>query len=485
MRPFKVCIILWTIIALLAVLCCLVPSDGWHIGTKVLRWPTVAEMLEIPTPLDSLPHSDVMLSDSADLLSVVTNDVAENTLSMAAPTDTDKIVSLPATRSQSPLSSSRMNDKDTRQYLQAFYEALGTTRSQQVRVVHYGDSQIEEDRISAVLREQLQKVYGGGGVGLIPLHQTIPTRSVRQVTKMNGAIQSTQGGPKRYIVYGPRSMRRPSEEYGVMGQVALMDDSVKSGSEDICISIEPMENDHVYNRFSQVRLLAKGIDADVCVHTDTLCTPVDSQYIARLSTCVTRCSIHLHGKGEVYGVSLEQATGVLVDNIPMRGCSGVVFTQISQEALASFFAQTNTRLIILQFGGNMLPNTENRSTLTGYVNSLRQQVRYMKQCAPDASILFIGPSDMSTRIEGELTTYPLLPYLDRALVRMAHEEEIGYWSLYQAMGERNSMLVWQKRGLAGSDYIHFTRRGADKVGNMLWDYLREPLLLNTTDTITE
>lgn len=483
MRPTKVCVILWTIIALLAVLCCLVPSDGWHIGSKVLRWPTLAEVLEIPTSVDSITSPDVMQSDSTGLLSVVMTDSVPLDTLVVASADTVKVVSRPAIPSQST-SSSQVRDNGTRQYLQAFYDALGTAAKEQVRVVHYGDSQIEEDRISSVLREHLQERYGGGGVGLIPLHQTIPTRSVRQVTKMNGAIQSTQGGPKRYIVYGPRSMRRSSGEYGVMGQVALMDDSIKSGSEDICITIEPMDNGHVYNRFRQVRLLAKGVDADVCIDDDTVCCSVDSQHIAKLPTSVTHCSIHLHGKGEVYGVSLEQATGVLVDNIPMRGCSGAVFTQIRQEALASFFEETNTRLIILQFGGNMLPNTENRSTLAGYVNSLRQQVRYMKQCAPNASILFIGPSDMSTRVEGELTTYPLLPYLDNSLVKMAQEEEIGYWSLYQAMGGHNSMIVWQKRGLAGSDYIHFTRKGADKVGKMLWDYLQEPLLLNT-DTIAE
>ncbi len=366
-----------------------------------------------------------------------------------------------------------VKDVDMRVYLAAFYNALPEARTGQVRVVHYGDSQIEEDRITMVLREQLQREYGGGGVGLIPLHQTIPTRTVRQILQMNGQRQTTQGGPKRYLVYGPKSMRREDGNYGIMGQVAMLNDSLKAGSEHLTLSIEPMENRHTYNYFNQIRLFADGIEGQVNLRRDTIAFRKSG--IASLPDSTTRCSIDLAGIGEVYGISLETKQGIIVDNIPMRGCLGTMFTQIDAAQLEWFFSKTNTRLIIMQFGGNMIPNTEKESTISGYVKSMRRQVQYMKQCAPDAAILFIGPSDMSTRIDGEMTTYPLVPYMDRLLAKMAREEEIGYWSLYQAMGGRNSMLRWQERGWAGSDYVHFSRKGADKVGQMLWEYIKEPV----------
>ncbi|MFT6964701.1 MAG: hypothetical protein ACJAWV_004443, partial [Flammeovirgaceae bacterium] len=37
-----------------------------------------------------------------------------------------------------------------------------------IRIVHYGDSQIEGDRITEYLRNRLQKRFGGCGVGMIP-----------------------------------------------------------------------------------------------------------------------------------------------------------------------------------------------------------------------------------------------------------------------------------------------------------------------------
>lgn len=494
MRPRRVCVILWIGIGVLALLCVLVPATGFHIGSIILRWPTLSEMLEIQqdTTLRPLPITDsttvLLTADTVEdvyapppVVEVCAQPPVEvlpvNKPPRVAPVQRDTVVTTPVEKSQPAL----LPQVDTRNYLQAFYEALATANTQQVRIVHYGDSQIEEDRMTMVLREKLQQAYGGGGVGLIPLHQTIPTRTLIQTMTMNGRVQSVQGGPKRYLAYAPKTMQRPSGNYGVMGQVAIMNDSVVSGSEDICLTIEPFGTSlHTYNYFNQVRLFTDHVEAQVRPVNSPTFTLFNTQSIASLPDSTTRCEIRLQGKGEVYGLSLETSTGIIVDNIPMRGCSGNIFTRIQKEDLRQFFTETNTCLIILQFGGNRVPHTEERSTLKGYVKTLRRQVQYLRQCAPEASILFIGPSDMSTRINGEIQTYPLLPYLDDELAKMAAEEHIGYWSLYHAMGGRNSMPLWKKKGWAGNDYVHFTRKGAAHAGEMLWQYLMAPLQTDTT-----
>ena len=249
-----------------------------------------------------------------------------------------------------------------------------------------------------------------------------------------------------------------------MGQVAVMDSSVVAGSEKVVMNIEPTsKKNQTHNYFSRLRVLSDSIRGYVLAK-DSMYTIGDF-----LPDSCVRCEIHLQGKGKVYGVSLETATGVIVDNIPMRGCSGNIFTKIDSTQLSDFYRGTNTRLIILQFGGNMIPQTENPSTISGYVRTtLRQQVRYIRSCAPEASILFVGPSDMSTNIDGQMTTYPLVPYMDKLLKKMAAEEQIAYWSMYDAMGGKDSMVRWVEVGLAGSDYVHFTRAGANKVGKMLY-----------------
>ena len=209
-----------------------------------------------------------------------------------------------------------------------------------VRVVHYGDSQIEEDRISLSLRRYLQKRYGGGGVGILPLHQTVPTRTIRQELLMNGEPQRAKGGPRRYLVYGPKAMRRDNALYGPMGQVALLNDSLVMGSEDIIWNAETRHKKKTEYYFSRARIWGTR---------DSLIILPDSSHSV---------SIHLTGKQEIYGISLETPTGVQVDNIPMRGCSGYIFCQIDSTQLERYYRLTNTRLIILQFGGNMMPHID-------------------------------------------------------------------------------------------------------------------------------
>ena len=459
MRPRHIAYIIWIVIALLGVISLVVPEGGWHIGKHTLRWPTLAEALDLTNEGVKELMSDSLLA-AIDTIGLIPADsvIQQDTLAVK-----DSV----AQKSQPIIPKVNVANTDSRAYMAAFYAALDSASTQPVRVVHYGDSQIEEDRITNVLRERWQKQYGGGGTGLLPLHQTIPTRTIRQWLSINGVVQTAQKGPKRYLVYGLRSMRlADSDDYGVMGQVAVMDSTLVEGSEDIVMNIEPIDKKRKpHNYFNRVRVISSG---ELTVDSLPL-----AEYL-QLPDSTTHYQLHLQGKGRVYGVSLETPTGVIVDNIPMRGCSGNIFTKIDSTQLSDFYRETNTRLIILQFGGNMIPQTENPSTISGYVRStLRQQIRYIRACAPQASILFIGPSDMSTNIDGQMTTYPLVPYMDKLLKKMAAEEQIAYWSMYDAMGGKDSMVRWVENGLAGSDYVHFTRSGANNIGKKLYNWIEE------------
>jgi lysophospholipase L1-like esterase len=192
-----------------------------------------------------------------------------------------------------------------------------------------------------------------------------------------------------------------------------------------------------------------------------------------LATPQRSTTLQMGGKGYVYGISLETATGVQVDNIPMRGAAGTNFTAMSRTHFASYFRNTHTALVIMQFGGNAMPSIRSRAAVEKYVESMRQQIRYLMSAAGEASLLFIGPSDMITTVEGEQMSYPMLPYLDQALAAMVTEQGGAYYSLFRLMGGAGSMFSWRDKGLAGEDMIHFTRAGAKKVGEMLAKQLLE------------
>lgn len=430
MKPYKVLLFIACVMVCLGALCLVLPGCI-SVGDKTLRWPTLAEVFDI--------KNDTVSDAYADLLS---DTIVERTDTII-PVDTivpekPKPVEVPKVAVDSTT--------DSRVFLHSFYAALEQASTRRVRVLHYGDSQIEEDRMTQQIRDQLQQRYGGAGCGLLPLAQTIPSRTVKQQLHMNGRFVTPMQGPRRYLVYGPKRDQRSDGLYGVMGQVAMMNDSLVSGSEQIMAVCTPQSNERRYTRWQ--------VFADEGIEYST-----------------SGDTVRLNGHGAVYGLSQESETGVIVDNIPMRGCLGLVFTKIDSEQLSTFYREQNVKLIIMQYGGNAIPFNENPSTIQAIVKGLREQVQYVQACAPEASILFIGPSDMMRQVDGEWQSYPMVSYMDKLLQKMSMEEHIAYFSLYRWMGGAGSMKRWQETGLAGEDGVHFYRSGARKAGNAVAEWI--------------
>ena len=436
MRPYKVLIFIACVMACLGVLCIVLPGRiAW--GEQNLRWPTLAEVFG-----EDSEHSEYSeyseYSEDSDIpeeFPVAPDSLVADTTPAPAPTPQ------PVTPRVAVDSTT-----DSRVFLLPFYASLTQSADHVVRVLHYGDSQIEEDRMTQQIRDALQARYGGAGVGLMPLAQTIPSLTVKQQLHMGGKLITPAQGPRRYLVYGFKRDQRADGLYGPMGQMAVMNDSLVKGSESLMAVCTPQSRERRYTQWK--------IFADPAI-----------QYTTSGDT------VRLSGRGDVYALSQQSETGIIVDNIPMRGCLGLVFTKMDPTQLATFYQQENVRLIIMQFGGNAIPSNKNPGTIAGIVKGLREQVRYLRQLAPEAAILFIGPSDMLTQIDGEWQTYPMVPYMDRLLRKMAMEEHIAYFSLYTWMGGSGSMMRWQEAGLAGHDGVHFTRSGARKAGNAVADWI--------------
>jgi len=480
-KPIHIVLFMLSCFGALALVCLIMPTESQWAGNSI-RTPLLSEVLELEQ--DSIEEDMALAEDTVFVseievredqqISEIKEEVTEAAKKPAGEIVAEAVtevvtetLSTPTPSAPQAVVSENFDTTDTRIYLTAFYSALKRAKTEAIRVVHYGDSQIEEDRLTTQLRRALQRQYGGGGVGLIPLHQTIPTSTVWQSIQINGRNQQINQGPKRYLVYGPKSMRRSNSLYGPMGQVALMDNNLVAGSENIIMQINGAgKNKNIESYFNRIRIVQSG---DVTVSIERATGRQGDVFNVPDST--SSATIHFQGKGEIYGISLEKDKGVMVDNIPMRGSSGAVFTSIAPNEMQNYFLATNTRLIIMQFGGNIMPYTTTRQQVAQYIDKMQTQIQYIKYLAPESSIVFVGPSDMSERRDGKLQTYKMIPVMDKALQQMAIEEDIGYFSLYQHMGGQGSMIAWKERGWAGGDYVHFTRKGADKAGEMLAQWL--------------
>lgn len=473
MKPHQILLCILSTFAVLAAVC--VVGAG---RSELVRVPSIESFLpDLParTTPDSLLADDEPLVDTVLAVADTLSAEPVGQPAMDSTPDQPKVVKLPETLPQTTL------------FLPQFYAALGKADEQSVRIVHYGDSQIEEDRISMIIRRRLQDRFGGGGIGLVPMVQTIPTYTAKQTLEQNGH-EVPNSAIKRYVAYGPSSMRlKDDNRYGPMAQVAYI-------TEPIDVNIELLRDRLPTYDYDRIRVLCTDsvivslITDSVASQHEVINTQSLTAQLINTQSPTRNATLRFSGSGYVYGISLETTTGVQVDNIPMRGAAGTNFTTMNRQMFADYFRETNTALIIMQFGGNAMPSIRTKAGLDKYVLAMRQQIHFLMSAAPNASLLFIGPSDMITTVDGEQQTYPLLPQLDSALTTMVAEEGGAYYSLFRLMGGAGSMISWRDMGLAGDDMIHFTRAGAKKVGEMLaaqlledYDFFTEAL----NDTIVQ
>ena len=453
MKASRVLVFILAVFALLGIAWAAFPADGVEVGALNLRFPSYAE--------DRMGKQEEV--DVDDVLEKVSKSF-EMTCS-----DT-QLDSLMFFRDYLTLNPNRiyLPDEDYTYFDQLFQHFEQAKKDQKVyRVMHYGDSQIEMDRITSVLRQRLQELFGGSGPNMIPAIQRVSSISVSQ---------SFSGGLTRYSVYGDSTTRRANHgRYGVMTQF-----SQASGQANITFT--KSRHSQAFEKVKEISHIGilignnsegfkASLRADTIKSEPKICAA--NQGVTLLSwdlpTTVSRGTITLQGNAEVYAILLDGEDGVAVDNNPLRGCSGTIFTRINKQVMEESFRLLDTRMIILQFGGNRMPGIHGSKAIANYMTELEKQIRYFKEVAPQATLLFIGPADMGKSYNGKIGTWKGLPELNDSLRATALRNDVAYWDMFHVMGGEGSMAQYVKHrpALAGPDYIHFTFLGAQEIGDDL------------------
>jgi lysophospholipase L1-like esterase len=370
---------------------------------------------------------------------------------------------------------SRMHlPNDNWNYFNDLFERFDVCEEQNeiIHILHYGDSQIESDRITGYVRQKLQEKFGGKGPGLLPAVQPIPSSSV---------AQSASGNIERYIISGSLQNRISSRCYGALGQVGSV-----SGESVISVQVrnwkQTFEN---VKEFQKIRLFVgrpgANFSADLTVpnQEDVMKRKIKDRnkpvnvLTWELNEPAKKFTLKLHGSGEIYGMAADGIAGIAIDNIPFRGSSGTFFTTMDSTVLGAMLQELNTQLILLEFGGNMMPVIKSDKPVENYKKQMSNQIAFLKRLCPLSKIILIGPADMSVKISGKLQTYPYLVKMTEALKEAALQNNVAFWNMYEVMGGKNSMIEWVKNTppLAAPDYIHFSTKGAEKIADLFYESL--------------
>ena len=472
MKLYKTLIFIFGVLFLLTGLCLFFPKEGITIGSLNLKFPSLHEVLSLGNTEEEEAHKltpeellEIRMAALMEMQDSTFLDFCHNSpiricmpkihLQVVDSIATDSLRQLaleydPATPDSLLQEIVVYRDSITEEsdltYFDPLFNALDSARVHHVRILHYGDSQIEEDRITSSLREHFQEQFGGGGVGMLPAIQTVAKMTVRQ---------SSSQGLGYNLAYGPASTRASHNGYGPMAQVTHLNGNVTLSYTGLSSERFP----HV-GSFNHVTLLRSNGNSH-----ELICEEMDFDSLRQ------SIKVEVQGPTNIYGVMLDTRTGVNVDNVPMRGSSGSFFSNITRSTMEPFFQHENVQCIILQYGGNSVPYLKTEESQIRFCTNMQKQIRYFNEIAPDARILFIGPSDMSTTIGGVRATYPQLPGFVKMLEKYITEAGAAFWNMFEAMGGEGSMVQWvaSRPQLAGEDYVHFTHKGAQKVSDLLYE----------------
>jgi len=352
--------------------------------------------------------------------------------------------------------------------MEAFVNSLEQVKSAPVRIAFFGDSFIEGDILTSSLRDTLQQVFGGRGVGYVPI--------TSEVAKFRTTIKHSFANWQTTSIVGKYD---EEPKFGIGGFSFAPNDGnyveYSPGYGGWLNKISIFYTSYVPKKLSYT--IRDTVTIDTVLYPSSGLTKIN---LTDLRSRTIRMSVHqldslsLNNQQDIffYGVSIEDNAGLYVDNLAMRGNSGIGLSRISNSMLREVNRIRPYKLVVLQFGLNVVGENDSIQ-YTGYAESMIRVVNKFKESLSDCSILIVSVSDRSSNQNGSFKTIPGILAMRKAQRLVAKKTGVAFWDLFAAMGGENSMpkFVKAQPAMAAKDYTHLNFKGGKYVARRLSDAL--------------
>ncbi|MDR3246321.1 MAG: hypothetical protein LBT50_07800 [Prevotellaceae bacterium] len=344
--------------------------------------------------------------------------------------------------------------------LDKFFRALDSKRDKPARIAFFGDSYIEGDIFCADLRSNLQTEYGGKGVGIVS-----PTS---QIASFRRTVKHSFSG------WNSQSITE-SKDYSKMGISGHYFYPAKNS----WVKYSGVKLPHL--EFVEQASLVYLLPAGEAIVSYQINGEKDAKAVKlKASPTISKYDVYGDSIGTiqfnflsdarlyVYGISLQDRSGVIVDNFSLRGAPGTNLKFLPENILKQTDSILSYDLIILQYGLNVM--TANRTNYLAYQKGMQEAVEHLKKCFPQSDILLLSVGDRSMRKDGGYVTMPGVQALVSYQQAICSETGIVFWNLFEAMGGSGSMVEMVKTNppRANKDYTHLNFEGGKYLGEILF-----------------
>lgn len=333
-----------------------------------------------------------------------------------------------------------------------------------VRVAFLGDSFIEGDILVADFRVEMQRRFGGRGVGFVPIASA--------AAQYRPTVKTVAEGWTTW------SMLTDHEHPYTLSCMTFEGDTT-----DAFFSVEAGKR---YPELDSVPCLhflyEKNIHTEMAVSMngtkDSLhiaLPPTDSLTQWTYRHVTHRADFRLtRAKGfRALGVAMEADEGITVDNYSMRGNSGAVLERLDSASCRALNAIRPYDLIVLQYGLNVA--NDSVMQYGWYAKRMEGVIHHVRKCFPTADILLMGVSDRSRQENGAFYTMPSVLALLHAQRQAARRAGVVFWNTFGAMGGKNSMVGYVEKNWASKDYTHLGFGGGRELARILMEALLEEM----------
>lgn len=354
-----------------------------------------------------------------------------------------------------------------------FYKKVDELRSgkrNRVVIAHYGGSHIQAGNWGDKLMLNFQGMgnFEGGGLWAFPY-------KIAKTNSPHFFKSYTDGKWKRFRCATYKEM---CVNLGMAGIAAVTNDSANT------FGVKLNKNKH-HEKFNSIKVyhnFNESFDFVLAPHI-SVCSRVDSvekgftkfvfdDYIDSVNFILWRKDT-LKKDFMLYGFSLENSKpGFYYASFGVNGAASDSYLKCN--LFSDQLSTIKPDLVIFSLGVN---DTQGKDfTKEDYIENYDSLIAAVRAVSPDCAILLTTTSDNYIRRK---TANKRPIKAQDAMFELMEKHKASVWDLYAVMGGYKSIYKWYRVGLASKDKVHFSPKGYQILGQMMFDAIDKSYKANS------